>query len=145
MNNALRWGGLAVLFVTLKAAAQLTQTAAFQPVPELGYRVVPDFFHAIRRIVVRVLTRGEPVALGRVGARVASRSPRGPCPGACPIDSPSQRYRRTCCARCRLGCRRVSRESGRPWVGLISGAVVEAAGRCRFVTGYFDWLGVLIL
>ena len=46
MNNALRWAGLAVLFVTLKAAAQLTETAAFQPVPELGYRVVPDFFHA---------------------------------------------------------------------------------------------------
>jgi DNA-binding beta-propeller fold protein YncE len=46
MHSALRWVNLAVLLVTLTAAAQETQTAVFEPVPELGYRAVPDFFHA---------------------------------------------------------------------------------------------------
>jgi DNA-binding beta-propeller fold protein YncE len=32
--------------VTTRAEAQDTKTAGFQPVPELGYRVMPDFFHA---------------------------------------------------------------------------------------------------
>jgi DNA-binding beta-propeller fold protein YncE len=46
MNNVLRLVVIALLFVTLGAEAQETKAGAFQPVPELGYRVVPDFFQA---------------------------------------------------------------------------------------------------
>ena len=46
MNRPLRLAVLALLCVTGRAEAQDTKTAGFQPVPELGYRVMPDFFHA---------------------------------------------------------------------------------------------------
>jgi DNA-binding beta-propeller fold protein YncE len=46
MNSALRLTGIVLLFVTLRIEAQETKAAAFQRVPELGYHVVPDFFHA---------------------------------------------------------------------------------------------------
>ena len=36
---------LALLCVTARVEAQDTKTAAFQPVPELGYRAMPGFFH----------------------------------------------------------------------------------------------------
>ncbi len=45
MNNVIRLAGIALLFVTLRAEAQETKAAPFQSVPELGYRVAPDFFH----------------------------------------------------------------------------------------------------
>ena len=46
MNNLFR---LALIFVFCVPGTGLTQdtnTTGFHPVPELGYRVVPDFFHA---------------------------------------------------------------------------------------------------
>ncbi len=46
MNNLLRLAVIALVFVIGRAEAQDTKGAAFQPVPELGYRVIPDFFHA---------------------------------------------------------------------------------------------------
>jgi DNA-binding beta-propeller fold protein YncE len=46
MNKLLRLAILALVSVTGRAEAQDTKVAAFQPVPELGYRVIPDFFHA---------------------------------------------------------------------------------------------------
>jgi DNA-binding beta-propeller fold protein YncE len=46
MNNVLRFAAITLLFVTLRAAGQESKATAFQPVPELGYRVAPDFFHA---------------------------------------------------------------------------------------------------
>jgi sugar lactone lactonase YvrE len=46
MNKLLRLAIVAMLCTTGRAAAQDTNAAAFQqPVPELGYRVVADFFH----------------------------------------------------------------------------------------------------
>jgi hypothetical protein len=55
MKNLLRLAVVAVLcvtalfvialFMTLRPEAQEAKATAFQPVPELGYRVAPDFFH----------------------------------------------------------------------------------------------------
>jgi DNA-binding beta-propeller fold protein YncE len=45
MNDLVRSTCIALLFLTATAAAQDTAAPAFQPVPELGYRVVPGFFH----------------------------------------------------------------------------------------------------
>jgi DNA-binding beta-propeller fold protein YncE len=45
MNNLLRLAIVAMLCVTGRAEAQEANAAGFQPVPELGYRVVADFFH----------------------------------------------------------------------------------------------------
>jgi DNA-binding beta-propeller fold protein YncE len=52
MNNALRLAVLAMLFVTVRAEAQESKEAVAQPVPELAYRVVPDFFRAPPGMVV---------------------------------------------------------------------------------------------
>jgi hypothetical protein len=46
VNNVLRLASIALLFVALRVEAEESNGAAFQPVPALGYRVVPDFFHA---------------------------------------------------------------------------------------------------
>lgn len=46
MINVLRLAGCALLVLTLTAEAEENKPGIFQPVPELGYRVVPDFFHA---------------------------------------------------------------------------------------------------
>jgi len=46
MNNLFRFGLILVFWVPTTARAQDTKTTGFQAVPELGYRVVPDFFHA---------------------------------------------------------------------------------------------------
>jgi hypothetical protein len=35
-----------LLLVVGRTAAQDAKAAAFYPVPDLGYRVIPDFFHA---------------------------------------------------------------------------------------------------
>jgi hypothetical protein len=45
MNNLVRLAIVAMLCVAGRAEAQDANTAGFQPVPELGYRVVADFFH----------------------------------------------------------------------------------------------------
>jgi len=46
MNNRLRLAAIALVFVIGRAEAQDPQVAVLHPVPELGYRVIPDFFHA---------------------------------------------------------------------------------------------------
>lgn len=45
MNNLLRLTVIALLFVIGRAEAQVGQATALQAVPELGYRVIPNFFH----------------------------------------------------------------------------------------------------
>jgi hypothetical protein len=45
VNDVLRLASIALLFVAVRVEAEETNGAAFQPLPELGYRVVPDFFH----------------------------------------------------------------------------------------------------
>lgn len=45
MNNLVRLTAIALLFFIGRADAQEKEAAAFQAVPELGYRVIPDFFH----------------------------------------------------------------------------------------------------
>jgi hypothetical protein len=45
MNKLVLLSLLALLCVAGKIQAQEGQATAFQPVPELGYRVMPDFFH----------------------------------------------------------------------------------------------------
>ena len=43
MNNVLRFAFASLLIVTARSQAQ--DEPGFRPVPELGYRVMPDFFH----------------------------------------------------------------------------------------------------
>jgi len=45
MNNLVGLTAIALLFFIGRAGAQEKEAAAFQAVPELGYRVIPDFFH----------------------------------------------------------------------------------------------------
>jgi DNA-binding beta-propeller fold protein YncE len=45
MNNLLLSLIIVVLFLSARTAAQDSTATDFQPVPELGYRVMPDFFH----------------------------------------------------------------------------------------------------
>ena len=45
MSQLIRWALVALLLGAGSVDAQAGQTPAFQPVAELGYRVVPDFFH----------------------------------------------------------------------------------------------------
>ena len=45
MNNIVRLAIVAMLCLSGRAGAQETNAMGFQPVPELGYRVVVDFFH----------------------------------------------------------------------------------------------------
>jgi DNA-binding beta-propeller fold protein YncE len=45
MNKLILLAALAVLSVTLTSLAQNASQAEYQPVPELGYRVMPGFFH----------------------------------------------------------------------------------------------------
>jgi hypothetical protein len=44
MNNLIRLAAIALLLLIGRAEAQEKEAAAFQAVPELGYRAVPDFF-----------------------------------------------------------------------------------------------------
>lgn len=46
MNTLLRSAGIALLCVTTAAQAQEFGAGTFRPVPELGYRVIPEFFQA---------------------------------------------------------------------------------------------------
>lgn len=46
MNNLFRLALILVFCLSGTARAQDTNATSFQPVPELGYRVVPDFFHS---------------------------------------------------------------------------------------------------
>jgi len=47
MSNLLRLAIIALLSGTGGTEAQDTKATAFQPVPELGYQVMPDFFRRI--------------------------------------------------------------------------------------------------
>jgi DNA-binding beta-propeller fold protein YncE len=46
MNTLLCSASIALLLVTRAAPAQEVRADEFRPVPQLGYRVIPDFFHA---------------------------------------------------------------------------------------------------
>src|SRR6202167_4393753 len=46
MNSLFRLALILVFCLSGTARAQDTSSTSFQPVPELGYRVVPDFFHS---------------------------------------------------------------------------------------------------
>jgi hypothetical protein len=46
MKNVLRFAGIVLLFITVRTEAEEAKAGTFRAVPELGYRVVPDFFHA---------------------------------------------------------------------------------------------------
>ncbi len=52
MDNISRLALMLVFCVSATAQTQDTKTAAFQAVPELGYRVLPDFFHGSGEIGV---------------------------------------------------------------------------------------------
>jgi DNA-binding beta-propeller fold protein YncE len=52
MNNVLRLVGIALLVITLEAEAREAKPGEFSPVPELGYRAVPDFFNAPAGVTV---------------------------------------------------------------------------------------------
>jgi DNA-binding beta-propeller fold protein YncE len=45
MKRLTRWAVMAILLITSDLDAREATSQAFQEVPELGYRVVPDFFH----------------------------------------------------------------------------------------------------
>src|SRR5438270_581254 len=51
MKLIVRLAGMAMLFVILGAEAQQRKTDVYQPVPQLGYRVVPDFFHTPAAVI----------------------------------------------------------------------------------------------
>jgi hypothetical protein len=44
VNNLVRLTAIALLFFIERADAEEKEAAAFQAVPELGYRVIPGFF-----------------------------------------------------------------------------------------------------
>ena len=46
MNKLVRLTLIALVFAIGRTDAQETKSATFQPVPELGYQVIPDFFNA---------------------------------------------------------------------------------------------------
>jgi hypothetical protein len=45
MKGKIRWAVMAILLITSDLDAREAKSPAFQKVPDLGYRVVPEFFH----------------------------------------------------------------------------------------------------